>query len=743
MTRVFARLGRTVAHHPRLTVVAWLVLTVLGYALAVQGVHGENLFDRVATGSPGVPGAESTRGLQILADERTTGPNVNLVLSGLDPADPEVGPALEPARADLAAVDGVASVIDPLVLPGGVTNPAAAPLLAQDGDGFLLVVELEPDLGGARQASALAAVEERLADVPGELRAVAPTVGGVVGAEHLIVEEITQQVEDDLRTGELVALPIALLIMVVVFGGFLAAGMPMAGALASIAGGLGALLALTYVMDVDASVVNVVTVLGLGLSIDYGLLIVSRYREELHRTVGADDGAGSRRRRGDGAVVTAVERTMATAGRTVVFSAVTVAVSIAGLLVFRPDILRAVGAGGVAVVLVAVATAVTLVPALLVLTGRRLARPGLLARVPGLRRASDVGAEEGAFSSLAGRVQRHPWWVMLGSVALLALLASPALHMQLRISGLELLPEGTTQRAYVADLEENYPAASSAAVTVVAAASLPDATAWTDELAELPGVVAVDPPAALGAYVVIGVRADTDDPGGAVAADVVREVRGLDAPFERWVVGQAASQIDFTDALLARAPIALGIVGAATLVLLFLMTGSVVIPVKALVTNALSIVASLGVLVWAFQDGHLEGLLGFTSTGGIETYVLALVIAFAFGLAMDYEVFLLARIKELYDTGMPTDRAVLLGLQRSGRIITSAAAIIIVVFAGFVAGDLVVIKQVGFALAFAVLIDATLVRLLLVPATMTVLDRANWWAPRPLRRLYDRFAIIH
>ncbi|GIG39799.1 putative membrane protein [Cellulomonas phragmiteti] len=740
---MFARLGRTVAHHPRLTVVAWLVLTVLGYALAVQGVHGENLFDRVATGSPGVPGAESTRGLQILADERTTGPNVNLVLSGLDPADPEVGPALEPARADLAAVDGVASVIDPLVLPGGVTNPAAAPLLAQDGDGFLLVVELEPDLGGARQASALAAVEERLADVPGELRAVAPTVGGVVGAEHLIVEEITQQVEDDLRTGELVALPIALLIMVVVFGGFLAAGMPMAGALASIAGGLGALLALTYVMDVDASVVNVVTVLGLGLSIDYGLLIVSRYREELHRTVGADDGAGSRRRRGDGAVVTAVERTMATAGRTVVFSAVTVAVSIAGLLVFRPDILRAVGAGGVAVVLVAVATAVTLVPALLVLTGRRLARPGLLARVPGLRRASDVGAEEGAFSSLAGRVQRHPWWVMLGSVALLALLASPALHMQLRISGLELLPEGTTQRAYVADLEENYPAASSAAVTVVAAASLPDATAWTDELAELPGVVAVDPPAALGAYVVIGVRADTDDPGGAVAADVVREVRGLDAPFERWVVGQAASQIDFTDALLARAPIALGIVGAATLVLLFLMTGSVVIPVKALVTNALSIVASLGVLVWAFQDGHLEGLLGFTSTGGIETYVLALVIAFAFGLAMDYEVFLLARIKELYDTGMPTDRAVLLGLQRSGRIITSAAAIIIVVFAGFVAGDLVVIKQVGFALAFAVLIDATLVRLLLVPATMTVLDRANWWAPRPLRRLYDRFAIIH
>ncbi|UZN05150.1 MMPL family transporter [Cellulomonas sp. S1-8] len=743
MTRVFARLGRTVAHHPRLTVVVWLVLTVVGYATAVQGLHGENLFDRVATGSPGVPGAESTRGQQILADERTTGPGVNLVLSGLDPTDPELAEALAPARDDLAAVAGVLSVIDPLQLPGGVTNPAAAPLTAQDGEGFLVVVELEPDLLADEQARALDDVEQRLRAVPDDLRPIAPDVRGVVGAEHLIVDEITEQVEEDLRTGEIVALPIALLIMIVVFGGFLAAAMPMAGALASIAGGLGALLALTYVMDVDASVVNVVTVLGLGLSIDYGLLIVSRFREELHRLVDADGGAGSRRRRGDGPVVAAVERTMATAGRTVVFSAVTVAVSIAGLLVFRPDILRAIGAGGVAVVLVAAATAITLVPALLTMVGRRLVRPGLLTRVPVLRRASDVQVEEGAFSALAGRVQRHPWWVMLGCVALLTLLALPLLRMELRISGLELLPQGTTQREYVSDLEENYPAAASPAVTVVAATSLADATAWAAEVEDLPGVESVDPPAALGAHVVIGVRPDTTDPGGPVAADVVREIRSLDAPFERWVVGQAASQIDFTQALVDRAGLALGIVGAATLLLLFLMTGSVVIPVKALLTNVLSILASLGVLVWVFQDGNLEGLLGFTSTGGIETYVLALVAAFAFGLAMDYEVFLLARVKELHDEGMATDRAVRLGLQRSGRIITSAAAIIVVVFAGFVAGDLVVIKQVGFALAFAVFIDATVVRLLLVPATMTILDRANWWAPRPLRRVYERFAILH
>lgn len=740
---MFARLGRSVAHHPRLTVVAWLLLTALAAGLAVVGVSGENVFDRVTTGAPAPPGSESTVGQEVIAGEQTTGPAVTLVVSGVDPAAPGIAEALEPARAELAEVPGVASVIDPFVLPGGATNPAAAPLLARGGDGFLVVAELEPDLTDAQEATALARVEAGLRAVPAELAAVAPDARGVVGAEHLIVEEITEQAEQDLRTGEIVALPIALVVMVVVFGGFLAAAMPMAGALASIACGLGALFGLTFVMDVDASVVNVVTVVGLGLSIDYGLLVVSRFREELHRLVAEDGGAASRRRRGDGPVVTAVERTMATAGRTVVFSALTVAVSIAGLLVFRPEILRAIAAGGIAIVLVAVATAVTLVPALLTMTGRRLSRPGLVARLPGLRGASDVQHEEGTFSRLATRVQRHPWWVMLGSVALLLLLASPVLGTSMRVSGLELLPSSSAQREYVDQLAQDYPGAATATATVVAEASLEEATALAEEIAALPDVASVDPPAPLGAYVVVGVRADTDDPGGEVAERVVHEVRALDVPFERWVVGQAASQVDFTEALVERTPLALGIVAVATLVLLFLMTGSVVIPVKALLTNALSILASLGVLVWAFQEGHLAGVLGFEPPGGIETYVLALVVAFAFGLAMDYEVFLLSRVKELHDQGLPTNESVRLGLQRSGRIITSAAAIMIVVFAGFVAGDLVVIKQVGFALAVAVLIDATVVRLFLVPATMTVLGRASWWAPAPLRRLHERLGLIH
>jgi RND superfamily putative drug exporter len=748
LTRVLDRLGRAVARHPRLTVLAWAVVAAACLLLALVGVGGQNLFDRLSTGEPRVPGSDSARAAELLAGSEPAGASLTLVLTGVDPAAEGVAEALAPAREDVAGVAGVTAVIDPFVLPEGPANPAAAPLLAEDGDGFLVVAELDPELGADAETAALRDVQRHLEAVPGALADVAPDAEGLVGGGSLIVSAITDQVRQDLTTGEAVALPVALLIMVLVFGGFLAASMPLVGALASIAGGLGALVGLSYLMDdLESSVVNVVTVLGLGLSIDYGLLIVSRFREELARTIGDDAGASARRRRGDGAVVAALLTTMRTAGRTVAYSAVTVAISIAGLLVFRQEILRAFGAGAVAVIVFAVATALTLVPALLVLGGRRLARPSVLARVPGVRtvlaRTGDVQSEEGAFSRLAARVQRRPWWVIGGSLALLLVLATPLLHLELRTSTTELLPRSSAQRAFVAQLAEQYPSSSSPAVQLVAQTGVAQAEAALPAIEALDGVASVDPPSTRDSAVVIGVRPDSDDPGGAVARDVVHGLRALDLPFEAHVGGQAANQIDFTDALVERAPLALGVVAVATLVLLFLMTGSVLIPVKALLTNAVSLCASLGVLVWVFQDGHLSWLLGFDPVGGIETYVVALVIAFAFGLAMDYEVFLLSRITELHAAGAETDDAVRLGLQRSGRIITSAAAVVVAVFAGFVAGELLVIKEVGFSLAVAVVIDATLVRLLLVPATMTVLREWNWWAPPFLRRLHQRFALSH
>lgn len=744
---MFDILGRLVARAPRTVIAVWAVLTLGSFALAVVGLGGQTLFERLSTGAPAIPGSESTAADEILRENATAGESLSLVVEGAPPTTEGLADEVAALREDLAAVDGVTMVIDPFALPEGPANPAAAGLLAADGDGFLVVVDLDADLSEEDEDAALEEVVTLLRAAPDRFQDVAPGATGQVGGTTLIIEAITEQVEEDLATGEAIALPVALLVMVMVFGGFLAASMPMVGAIASIGAGLGTVYGLSFLLDLDASVVNVVTLLSIGLSIDYGLLIVSRYREELHVLLDHPDAVPHRRRRHDQVVETALRRTMTTAGRTVFYSAVTVAISIAGLLAFQPDILRGFGAAGVVVVLIAVATAMTLVPALLSLTGRRLVKPGLVSRVPGLawvlQRTGDVSSEEGFFSRLAARVQRRPLAVMLGSLAVLALLAVPVFHMELRNSDIELLPVGSEQRVFVETIAEDYPASEAPAIQVLAQGSVEDVTGWAEDLTAIPEVASVDPPVQLGEYVLLGVRPDTDDGGGPVARDAVEALRDLDAPFETWVTGQAANQIDFTQALVDRAPLAVGIVVVATFVLLFLMTGSVVIPVKALLTNAVSLAASLGVMVWAFQDGNLEGLLRFTSTGGIETYVVALIIAFGFGLAMDYEVFLLSRIKEAYDAGRPNDEAVRVGLQRSGRIITSAALIIIVVFTGFVFGELLVIKAVGFALAVAVLVDATLVRMLLVPSTMTLLGRYNWWAPPFLRRVHRRFAIQH
>ncbi|SDC22216.1 putative drug exporter of the RND superfamily [Sanguibacter gelidistatuariae] len=747
---VFESLGRRIADHPRSAIVTWAVITVLGFALAVFGVHGESLFSRLTSGAPVVPGSQSYEGAAILDRISPTGEYVSLIVDGVTPSATGVADVMAAAHTELLKISGVESVLDPIIVPDGPESDVGKLFTAQDGAGFLVVVGVEPGMSDDAEAAAIADVADVLRTVPESLAATNAGVTGLVGGNALILDAITSQVERDLTTGEAIALPIALIIMVAVFGGFLAAAMPMAGALASIGVGLGLLLGMSYLMKIDASVVNVVTLLGLGLSIDYGLLIVSRFREELQRLTAesATENPGKRRRsRADTQVEQALVTTMGTAGRTVAFSAVTVAISIAGLMVFTPEILRSIGGAGLAVILVAVATALTLVPALLRLAGKRLLRPGILSTIPGIRqvltRTAAADRDEGVFSRLATRVQRHPAWVMIGCVVVLGVLAIPAAGLQMRNSGIELLPASSPQRQFVTQLAEQFPSTASPEIHVLVRDDEAGAQAFADSIASLDGVDSVTAPALIDDYATVGVYISSGDPGGSQALDVVGAIRDLDPGADYWVLGQAAGQVDFVHALGERVWWAVGIVVLATFVLLFLMTGSVVIPVKALLTNAISLAASLGVLVWVFQDGHLSGLLGFSSTGGIETFVVALVIAFAFGLAMDYEVFLLSRIKELHDEGVDSETAVRLGLQRTGRIITSAAAIIIVVFAGFVFGQLLIIKQVGFALAVAILIDATIVRMLLVPATMTLLGKWNWWAPAPLRRLHERFGITH
>jgi len=390
--------------------------------------------------------------------------------------------------------------------------------------------------------------------------------------------------------------------------------------------------------------------------------------------------------------------------------------------------------GGIGVVLVAMAAAVTLIPALLGLWGRRI-RPARAA-------ASD---HHGLFYRLSRVVQRFAGVLVPLLVVGLALLAVPFAHAKLQNSGLESLPRSSTVRQLFQTLEDRFPGHGSDPIIVVAEInpSAPEARDFVARVRALPDVASVAPHQGVPPVVTV-LDVTPDGPSqGAVATRLVNQIRNLDRPVSVQLTGSAAFLVDYRQSLSARLPLVLGVIGLATMLLLWLMTGSVVVPLKAVVMNVLSLGASFGALVWVFQDGHLSGLLGFEPVGMVDITVPVLVFVFAFGLSMDYEVFLLSRIKEAWDTEGDNDHAVALGLQRSGRIVTSAAALIVAVFLGFASGQLLTIKEIGVGMAIAIIIDATVVRTLLVPAAMKLMGRWNWWAPPPLRRLHNRLGLLH
>ena len=720
-TTVLSRLGGVIGRHPVAWVVAWLLIAAASFAVAVGGVTGERLFDRLRQGEPTVGGESLTARGIIEANE----PGTDTLMLQVDRApltDAAAVRAGAAATVDLTKIPGVASVRSALLSPNGLTDPAVAPLL---GDGtptsgkFITVVGFDKGLSKGAQSAAETSVRAGFDKVAAAMPGSTAAVGGV----GPVVEAIRSTVERDLLRGEGIALPLTFVVMFFVFGGFLAAGMPVAGAIVAIGGSLLSLFGFSHVLDLDVTVVNIVTLLGLGLSIDYGLLLVSRFREELWHLA---EGSSATREQ----AVHAAERTVATAGRTVLFSGVTVAIALSGLLVFEAELMRAIGLAGVSVVILAMLVAVTLVPALAVLGSHHLGK-----------RSTEPISDEGGFSRLALVVQKRPVAVILLITAVLVALALPAFSMRLTASGTELLPKNAKERVFFDDLAADYPALSTPDVTVVARSADTAAVAqWAETLKAQEAVtsVAVAP---LGTdyqrvSVAVSGPATSDQAQG-----LVTYIHGHRPAFQTWVTGQAAGQMDFLDSMTSGAPYAVGLVVLGTFVLLFLMTGSLVIPLKALLLNVISLGAALGVVVWIFQEGHLEGVLNFSSVDAVESMVPFLVLAFGFGLSMDYEVFLLSRIAEFHTAGLGNDRSVSLGLQRTGRIITSAALLIVIVFAGFIAGDILIIKEMGLALVAAVIIDATLVRMLLVPATMTLLGRWNWWAPGPLRRLHERFGI--
>lgn len=718
------RWGGWVARHAHLVLGIWLVAIPLSFVVPLGVFGNPALFSRLHASDLDVPGQNRT-GRELLARiTPAASPTVTLLLSGVAVSSPRAAAAGRESVDTLRAIPGVTTVFSPYAVPTGPTSPAAGPLLAQGSatPGFATIVYLAAGQPSDARRAAYARIDAAFDTLVRDSGASTSSRGG----GHQLLDRIIAQIKTDGQRGEGIALPISFLLMIVVFGGLVAAGIPILGAIASIGGALVLLLGFSYVLDLDAAVVNVVSVLGLGLCIDYGLLVVSRFREEVRRRHPGVDPRGLPR----ADVGEATAETLHRAGRTVVFSAVIVSISLAGLMVFDIPFIRAVSAAGVSVVLLALAVGLSLVPACCVLGAQRI-----------LRRGTEFGSDTGVFARLATVVQRLPWITIVVVTALLLLLALPATRMTTTSSGAALLPRGTPERDFAEDLARHYPALAGGQMALVTQAPVAAVRTYTAGLADLPGVTFVSQPHPI-VDGVVSVAIRTQDNGtGPASRAVVAHLRAHPPSFPAWTVGQASALRDFSDVVRARAPAAILLVCLATLTLLFLMTGSLVVPVKALVMNVLSLGATLGVLVWIFQKGNLATLLGFSPTGAVESTVPVLVLAFGFGLSMDYEVFLLARIVELHEQGLPTGDAVRLGLQRSGRIITSAALLMVIVFGGFAAADLLVMKEMGVALAIAIVIDATIVRMLLVPATMSVLGPANWWAPARLRRWHARWGI--
>jgi uncharacterized membrane protein YdfJ with MMPL/SSD domain len=556
------------------------------------------------------------------------------------------------------------------------------------------------------------------------------------GGPLAMFNDVNAQSKADLTRAEALALPILLVLLILIFRSFRAALLPVVIGLLAIVGSLAALRLLAQVTEVSIFAVNVVTLLGLGLAIDYSLFMVSRFREELRQGHAVD---------------VAVRRTTATAGRTIAVSAVTVALALASLLVFPQVFLRSIGFGGIAAVALAALFALTVMTALLALLGHRLlgwrgaGGAGGAGGVGGVGRGS---ADSGAWARIARAVMRRPILVGAAVIAILVLMGLPFLRISYGWLDTRVLPDSAHSRQVQQTLEREFPGSVTrpidAIVTLPRPVSEPDGAAvlsgYVDRVRALPQVRGAEVTGAAGDTARVTIRFDTE-PISEQGRDLVAAVRGVQpAQGQALVGGEAAGFADLMDMLERRLPWMGLLVVLTTFGLLLWAFGSLVLPVKAIVMNILSLSAAFGALVWIFQDGRLTGLLDYTSTGNIDVVQPILILAIAFGLSMDYEVFLLSRIREQYDLTGDNSEAVALGLQRTGRIITSAALLLVVVIASFATSQVLVVKIIGVGLAIAILVDATIVRALLMPATMRLLGGLNWWVPGVLRPLYARWA---
>jgi RND superfamily putative drug exporter len=688
-----------------------LVLTVVGVFVLVAFAFGGRVEEYLKPAGFNDPSSESKRAQDLLiAQSGHDGVPAIVVLvrprsDGARLALGAPGTRRELARLarELRSIPGVARVDAPLA-------GARSGLVARDRGSALLTAYLvsgDEEIAG----DAAEAAEQRLRS---------KTLDVEVGGYAAGFNEVNDTTRSDLIRAELIAFPVLALLLLIVFRGVVAAGIPLLVGGLSVAGTFLALRVMSEFVDTSIFALNISTALGLGLAVDYGLLLVSRYREELER-----HGAATRE---------AHRRVVETAGRTVMYSGMTVAVAMAALVLMPQRFLYSMGAGGAFVAAFAALGALFLVPALLALLGERV-------NALSLRRGPAVSDESGGWYRLARGVMRRPVPIALGSAAIMLVLALPLLSIDLTGPSPDIIPRGKPSRVVSETVKRDYPRGleTPIAVTVAGAASAAELKRLDAQIASIDGIATATPFRRLSPHVAQASFGASDATLADRSQDAVREIRSLHAPAPLLVSGNTAEFLDLKQSLRETAPVVVGLIALTTLVLLFMLTGSVVLPLKTLLMNVLTLAATLGVVVAAFEWGILDGPLDYFGPSATETSMIVVLFAVTFGLATDYAVLVLARIKELHDSGLPNEEAVAQGIARTGRVITAAAVCLAAVFLAFTTSSVFFMKQIGVGQSAAVLIDATIVRALLVPALMRLLGDWNWWAPSPLRRFQRRF----
>jgi uncharacterized membrane protein YdfJ with MMPL/SSD domain len=701
---MFNSLASLAQRHGRRTVIFAAIFFV------VAGALGGGVASKLAPYGADDPATESVKATDRLEADGYRDPSVIVLVQGVSPTDRQ-------GQARIAGIERTLHADGDVSTVHSYLDTHSRDFVSNDGRSTYIAVGLKPT-GDKQEQDAAKAISDKLSGQPGV------KVGGIALAQ----EQVNKQVEKDLRMAELLAFPLLFILSLVFFRSGVAALLPLLiGGLAIVGTFLLLRLANEFV-SVSVFALNLTTGLGLGLAIDYSLFVVSRYREEI-----AKHGPG----------LEAMKRTMNTAGRTVLFSSLTVAAALASLLVFPQRFLYSMGLGGAMVALLAATIALTVLPAVLALLGTRVnaGAPKFLQR----RAERDATPmESGFWYRLSHFIMRRPGRIAIATATLLIVLGIPFYSLKFTSVDAQVLPESASARQVDNVMRAQFPPFHDTPNLLLVEHATPKSLAAIQrEVSQVKGVAEVQPPRQLGnGDAVMAAYSDSSYISDR-SRNAVKTIRDLPVPVGSQVLvgGAAAHFVDLQSSLESHAPIALLIVIVATLIVLFLMTGSVILPIKQLVMNVLNLSAVFGILVFIFQDGRLEGLLDYRGQGALEQTMPILLFAVVFGLSTDYGVFLLSRIKEAHDSGIENSEAVAVGLERTGRIVTAAALLFAIAIGAFATSQIIFIKENGVGTALAVLIDASLIRALLVPSLMELLGEWNWWAPKPLRRLYERFRI--